>query len=100
MRRTAGNHGRPSGPGIVTGSLFHGVITSLEWDFGGMGFPRPRLGPQTGPSGLDAERRDQARPGPPSGLVCDAPARLAWERRIRRHRRWMVPIRTRERSPV
>ena len=43
-RRTAGNHRRPSGPGTVTGSVFHGVVTSLGWDFGGMKFLQPHLG--------------------------------------------------------
>ena len=28
-RRMAGNHRRPSGPGTITGSLSHGVVTSL-----------------------------------------------------------------------
>ena len=36
-RRMAGNHRRPSGPGIAAGSLLHGVVTSLGWDFCGMG---------------------------------------------------------------
>ena len=43
-RRMAGNHRRPSGPGIATGSLLHGVVTSLGWDFCGMGSLQPRLG--------------------------------------------------------
>ena len=108
-RRMAGNHRRPSGPGIATGSLLHGVVTSLGWDFCGMGSLQPRLGsprfvvtcsfrenhrsiarvrpqrsdfalpisstPRTGQSGLDTERRDQARPAPPSASVDDASAR-------------------------
>ena len=107
-RRMAGNHRRPSGPGIATGSLLHGVVTSLGWDFCGMGSLQPRLGsprfvvtcsfrenhrsiarvrpqrsdfalpisstPRTGQSGLDTERRDQARPAPPSASVDDASA--------------------------
>ena len=48
-RRTAGDHRRPSRPGTVTGSvLLHGVVTSLGWDFGGMGFRQPLLGSPSG----------------------------------------------------
>ena len=39
-RRMTGNHRRSSGPGIAAGSLLHGVVTSLGWDFCGMGFLR------------------------------------------------------------